>query len=250
MTDYKATPEQWEVQEKFAPESEDACCLLELRARVEILEACMYQFRCDHLRLANTCASMAPDRSKFFANLMSDEELRANVETLEAAAHKHIVETSANILALASRVEALESTQQQPEPINEEENNRRFHACMDLIRNATPEQIRSAAELPKRPASKVYEINEPLKLTPEQAQQIRDLLAPEPRRNHPAKPDSLLVERVGAAIFEQFENNAGNEAEARAAIREVALWLNEAPLDLYPGDRGIVVNTLYDQANQ
>ena len=36
-----------------------------------------------------------------------------------------------------------------------------------------------------------------------------------------------LVERVGAAIFEQFENNAGNEAEARAAIREVAAWLDE-----------------------
>ena len=38
MTVYKATPEQWEVQEKFAPESEDACCLLELRSRVERLE--------------------------------------------------------------------------------------------------------------------------------------------------------------------------------------------------------------------
>jgi len=30
----------------------------------------------------------------------------------------------------------------------------------------------------------------------------------------------------------------------------VALWLNEASLDLYPGDRGLIVNTLYDQANQ
>ena len=39
---------------------------------------------------------------------------------------------------------------------------------------------------------------------------------------------SSLVERVGAAIFEQFENNAGNEAEARAAIREVAYWLHAA----------------------
>ena len=38
MTIYKATSEQWEVQEKFAPESEDACCLLELRSRVERLE--------------------------------------------------------------------------------------------------------------------------------------------------------------------------------------------------------------------
>jgi hypothetical protein len=210
MTDYKATPEQWE-----------------------------------HVHI---CAGMKHQVPWATADCLL--ELRARVEVLEDAVQKHIVETSANIWALASRVEALESTQQQPKPINEEENNRRFHACMDLIRNATPEQIRSAAELPKRPASKVYEINEPLKLTPEQAQQVRDLLAPEPRRNHPAKPDSSLVERVGAAIFEQFENNAGNEAEARAAIREVALWLNEASLDLYPGDRSIVVNALYDQANQ
>jgi len=30
----------------------------------------------------------------------------------------------------------------------------------------------------------------------------------------------------------------------------VALWLNEAPLDLYTADRAIVVNALYDQANQ
>lgn len=38
MTYYKATPEQWKVQEKFAPESEDATCLLELRSRIERLE--------------------------------------------------------------------------------------------------------------------------------------------------------------------------------------------------------------------
>ena len=98
-------------------------------------------------------------------------ELRARVEVLEDAAQKHIIETSANILALASRVEALEASQQQPEPIDQEENDRRFHACMDLIKNATPEQIRAAAGLPERPASKVYEINKPLRLTPDQVQQ-------------------------------------------------------------------------------
>jgi hypothetical protein len=39
MTNYKATPKQWEVQEKIALESEeDACCLLELRSRIERLE--------------------------------------------------------------------------------------------------------------------------------------------------------------------------------------------------------------------
>lgn len=52
-------------------------------------------------------------------------ELRARVETLEAAAHKHIVETSANILALAltelrSRAEAAltQSELQQGPPKN------------------------------------------------------------------------------------------------------------------------------------
>jgi hypothetical protein len=144
-------------------------------------------------------------------------ELRARVEVLEDAAHNHIVETSANILALANQVEAL--------------------------------------DVAKCPASKVYEINEPLQLTPEQAQQVRDLLAPNSKptpnssqirsllvkqvtrdrdetgdylivHDTPASASSL-VERVGAAILEQFENNAGNEAEARAAIREVAAWMRE-----------------------
>ncbi|MEN9727412.1 MAG: hypothetical protein RL434_1778 [Pseudomonadota bacterium] len=139
-------------------------------------------------------------------------ELRARVEALEGAAHKHIIETSANILALASRVEALEAAERQ--------------------------------------ASKVYQISKPLKLTPEQAQQVRDLLAP----NSKPTPNSSqigrsLVERVREAILNTGDGEDYAD-EARAAIREVALWLNEAPLDLYPGDRGIVVNALYDQANQ
>jgi hypothetical protein len=188
MTDYKATPEQWaDVEDWAAVNGVSHACLLELRARVEVLEN---------------------------------------------AAQKHIVETSANILALASRVEALERFQQQPEPINEEENDRRFHACMDLIRNATPEQISAVAELPKRPASKVYEINEPLKLTPEQAQQVKDLLAPGGRRNYPAKPDSSLVDRVSTAIalvdeehYWPEERDAVETDMARATIREVVAWL-------------------------
>ena len=143
MTDYKATSDQWNQVQKCADVvgSSDCSAILELRARVEVLEA---------------------------------------------AAHKHIVETSANILALASRVEALEAG--------------------------------------KRQASKVYEISKPLKLTPEQAQQIRDLLAPEPRRNHPAKPDSSLVERVEDALMESVKKQG---SMARAAIREVAAWLRE-----------------------
>lgn len=138
--------------------------------------------------------------------------LRARVEVLEDAAHKHIVETNSNIVALFSRVESLE-----------------------------------AAE---RKASKVHQISKPLKLTPEQAQQVRDLLAPNSKPTpNPGQIRSSLVERVREAILNTGDGEDYAD-EARAAIREVALWLNEAPLDLYPGDRGIVVNALYDQANQ
>jgi len=92
-------------------------------------------------------------------------ELRARVEALEAAAHRHIVETSANILALASRVEALEANSK-PTP--------------------NPRQIRSSLE-----------------------------------------------ERVALAISgiedsSCWDDEAVNWApEARAAIREVAAWLDE-----------------------
>jgi predicted transcriptional regulator len=89
-------------------------------------------------------------------------ELRARVETLEAAAHKHIVETSANILALASRVEALEANSK-PTP--------------------NPSQIRSS-----------------------------------------------LVERVADAIAKADDDGLTNMTwsyHARAAIREVAAWLDE-----------------------
>jgi hypothetical protein len=121
-------------------------------------------------------------------------ELRTRVEVLEDAAQKHIVETSANILALASRVEALEAV--------------------------------------KRPASKVYEISKPLKLTSEQAQQISDLLAPNSKRTpNSSQIGRSLVDRVALAIsgieygLERDEEAVNWASEARAAIREVAAWL-------------------------
>lgn len=74
MTTYKATSDQWAYQEHWAKEDGDAACLLELRSRVEALEANTKQWRIDHLRLANTCASLTPDRLKFFDALLPDEE--------------------------------------------------------------------------------------------------------------------------------------------------------------------------------
>jgi|688.fasta_scaffold43221_8 hypothetical protein len=115
-------------------------------------------------------------------------ELRARVETLEAAAHKHIVETSASISALISRIESLEAAERQ--------------------------------------ASKVHQISEPLKLTPDQAKQVKDQLG----LNLKSTPDSnqivnyRLVERVEDALMESIKDQG---SMARAAIREVAMWMRE-----------------------
>jgi hypothetical protein len=96
-----------------------------------------------------------------------------------------------NLLALASRVEALEAV--------------------------------------KRPASKVYEISKPLKLTPEQAQQVRDLLAPNSKPTpNSSQIGSSLVNRVALAIsgieygLERDEEAINWASEARAAIGVIA----------------------------
>ena len=237
MTEYRATPEQWaDVEDWAAVNGVSHACLLELRSRVE---------------------------------------------QLEAASHKHIVETSANILALASRVESLETMQQRPDLCAPKQIRvKDWYEQFDCARSSaykwladlgirpwrkvnkvtgkveswlTDEQVTrlnayAKARYGYSEPSKTHEISKPLKLTPEQAQQVRDLLAP----NSKPTPNSSqiggsLVERVEDALMESVK---GQGSMARAAIREVALWLNEAPLDLYPGDRGIVVNALYDQANQ
>jgi hypothetical protein len=143
-------------------------------------------------------------------------ELRDRVEVLEGAAHKHIVETNSNILALFSRVESLEAAERQ--------------------------------------ASKVYQISKPLKLTAEQQAELQALLTPNFRvgmtlTSTSNQVGSSLVDRVARAIGRDDE--AINwEEEARAAIRKVATWLSEAPLDVYEDDRSIMVNALFDEANR
>ena len=64
-------------------------------------------------------------------------EIYGRIETLEDAAHKHIVETRANILALASRVDALELTE------------RRLSKALDIsdLPQLTPEQVQNLQDL-------------------------------------------------------------------------------------------------------
>jgi hypothetical protein len=166
MTDYKATPEQWE-----------------------------------HVHI---CAGMKHQVPWATADCIL--ELRARVEALEAAAHKHILETNSDIVALFTRVESLEATE--------------------------------------RGASKVYEISKPLKLTPDQVEQLLDQLRPTFKRTpSPSQSSSSLVDRVSTAIaledekhyWPSTEGDARDVVEsdmARAAIREVAAWMTSNP-DVY-----------------
>lgn len=74
------------------------------------------------------------------------------------------------------------------EKLEEAENDRRFRDCMSAINRATPEQIREAAGLSDR---------------------------------------SDLVERVGRLISRTVPTDEMFRNEAKAAIREVAVWLEE-----------------------
>jgi len=75
MADYKATDKQWAEVEEWVEGAECSWdhCLVELRDRVETLEYSLRQTRVDYLRLANVCAKLAPNRNKFFADLIPDE---------------------------------------------------------------------------------------------------------------------------------------------------------------------------------
>ncbi len=95
-----------------------------------------------------------------------------------------------------------------------------------------------ALEAAKRQALKVLDVSDLPQWTPEQAQQIADLLtlnssATLTSYNYPAKPDSSLVKRVALAISgieygsERDEEAANWASEARAAIREVAAWMRK-----------------------
>jgi hypothetical protein len=77
MTDqYKATAKQWAEVEEWVEGSECSWdhCLIELRDRVETLESLLYNTRVDYLRLSNAVAKICPDRNKFFADLIPDED--------------------------------------------------------------------------------------------------------------------------------------------------------------------------------
>ena len=147
-----------------------------------------YKATSDHWNQVQKCADVVGS-----SDCSAILELRARVEALEAAAHKHIVETNSDIVALFTRVESLEAAERQ--------------------------------------ASKVYEISKPLKLTAKQQEELNALLRPSSKPSpNSSQIGNSLVERVVMAIGRDGETARWNEA--RAAIREVAAWMTSNP-DIY-----------------
>lgn len=81
MANHKARPKHWADIEQWAEQTDSASdhCFLELKDRVENLEFAVRQVRADHLRLANACAKLAPDRNAFLASLIPDSDDNDNL---------------------------------------------------------------------------------------------------------------------------------------------------------------------------
>jgi hypothetical protein len=175
MTDYKATPEQWQTD---AARWLDA--ILELRARVEQLEAGLK----DEAYCNKTCTFNIVDRvkaleAKYETMRLATLEWGEDVDKVKRWSDQHL-----------QRIEKLEGT--------------------------------------RRPASKVYEISEPLQLTPEQAQHVAALLAPNSKPSpNSSQIESSLVLRINDAVNSQVDFSDDALECSRVAIREVAAWMRE-----------------------
>jgi hypothetical protein len=75
MISHRAKSKHWEDIERWAEKTDSSSdhCFLELRSRVEDLEFRITELRVSYLRLVNTIANFAPDRGKFFSDLIPDE---------------------------------------------------------------------------------------------------------------------------------------------------------------------------------
>jgi len=189
MTDYRATTEQWAEVESYGnpldPSPIAGCsCLLELRARVEQLEAGLKdEADCNKACTFNIVDRVKALEAKYETMRLATLEWGEDVDKVKRWSDQHL-----------QRIEKLEGT--------------------------------------RRPASRAHEISGPLQLTPEQAQHVRDLLAPnsKPTPNPSQIRSSLLVLRVKRAISETLKTDPvgwKGTRLARAAIREVATWLRE-----------------------
>lgn len=149
-------------------------------------------------------------------------ELRARVEQLEAGLKDEADCNKTCTFNIVDRVKALEAKYETMRLAALE-----WGEDVDKLKRWSDQHLQRIEKLEgtRRPASKVYEISEPLQLTPEQAQHVRDLLAP----NSKPSPNSSQIGRSLVARVERRIRHAHEVGgfQARAAIREVVAWLRE-----------------------
>ena len=115
MRDYRANPDQWAYQEHWAAEDGDAACMLELRSRVEALEAnAKPKLAPSAAHWSNSITELSPAAQAIFdawenewskASLCHDQ--RSIAAVLRAAADQLDHPTSAHTLyAFADELEA------------------------------------------------------------------------------------------------------------------------------------------------
>jgi hypothetical protein len=120
---------------------------------------------------------------------------RATPEQWQAIEANGHLPTRSTILELLHRIEALEAAQ---------------HAHVDLSHLSDAEREKMLKSIASPGRFEVLEVAQP------------------PQPNHPEFPDGSLVDRVADAIYKKSGIGGGFREEARAAIREVAAWLEEA----------------------
>jgi len=162
---------QWQTPAHGDP----LAAILELRARVEALEAARRP--ASKVHKISEPLQLTPEQAQQVRDLLApNSKSTPNLSQIRSS------------LQLTPEQETEIAALLRPEPFDEEENDRRFKATMAAIDNATPEQIRAAAELPER---------------------------------------NSLVERVAGAIADSEDPHELWYDDARAAIREVAAWVRE-----------------------
>jgi hypothetical protein len=148
-------------------------------------------------------------------------ELRARVEQLEAGLKDEADCNKTCTFNIVDRVKALEAKYETMRLATLE-----WGQDVDKLKRWSDQHLQRIMALEaRRPVSKVYEISEPLQLTPEQAQHVAALLAPNSKPSpNSSQIGSSLVARVERRIRHAHEVGG---FQARAAIREVATWLRE-----------------------
>jgi hypothetical protein len=153
-------------------------------------------------------------------------ELRARVEQLEAGLKDEADCNKTCTFNIVDRVKALEAKYETMRLATLE-----WGEDVDKVKRWSDQHLQRIEKLEgtRRPASRVHEISEPLQLTPEQAQHVAALLAPNSKPSpNSSQIGSSLAKRVQHAIYIEYARSKGVGCpEARSAIREVAAWLRE-----------------------